>query len=215
VNSIRVLIADDHPVFRFGLRALLTAEPTTQLVGEAANGNDAIELADSIQPDIILMDLSMPGLGGLDAIRVICHRHPEIGIIVLTMQVDADALVDAMRAGSRGYVVKGATTAEIVQAIHTVHGGGVVFGQQVAQVALSRFDRDTRPIDQPFPELTQREREILVLVAAGKTNAAIADALFLSPKTVRNHVSIIFHKLDVGDRGAAIVKARSAGLVPD
>ena len=212
MTPIRVLIADDHPVFRFGLRALLTAEPTTVCVGEATNGQEALDFVAREEPDVVLMDLTMPGLGGIDALASLRVSNPYLAVIVLTMQDDAPALAMAMRAGARGYLVKGASATEIVQAIHLVVQGSVVVGQQVADAlstAMILIGEDQR---YPFPELTPRERDVLRLVAMGQTNTAIADALYLSPKTVRNHLSIILQKIDVTDRNAAIVKARSAGI---
>jgi DNA-binding NarL/FixJ family response regulator len=218
MDNIRVLIADDHPVFRFGLQALLMADPNSRIlvVGEAATGEEAFDRAVSLSPDVILMDLNMPGGNGIEAMRRILRESPHIGILVLTMLEDAESVFAAVRAGARGYLLKGANGDETVQAIQTVAGGGILFSPSIAQHVLRYFATPRRvsttsTID-AFPDLTDREREVLTLIAQGYTNTAIAERLYLSQKTVRNHVSNIFSKLQVADRAQAIIRAREAGL---
>jgi DNA-binding NarL/FixJ family response regulator len=213
MEHIRILIADDHPVFRYGLRALLAAEPTTEVIGDATTGGEAIAKASSLQPDVILMDLNMPGVNGIEATRRILEMTPHMSILVLTMFDDDDSIFAAMRAGARGYLLKGAEGEETVRAIHAVSSGEAIFSPAIARKLMQYFGarRPTAP-PQAFPELTEREREILTLIAQGYTNTAIAEKLVLSPKTVRNHVSNIFSKLQVADRAEAIIRARDAGL---
>ena len=212
MNKIRVLIVDDHPVFRFGLRSLISSISEMEVIGEATNGKSAIEQAASLQPDIILMDINMPGLNGIEATRQILAAQPEIGILVITM-FDDDSVFDAMQAGARGYLLKGADPEETIRAIYSVANGAAIFSPKAAERLITYFgkNRDTTT-SETFPELTEREREILELIAQGLTNPAIAERLVLSPKTVRNHVSNIFSKLQVSDRAQAIVKARQAGM---
>lgn len=209
-RPIRVVIADDHPVFRFGLRAVLLAEPETELVGEAETGQEAVATAIRLLPEIVLMDLNMPGISGIEATRRIAAAQPAIGILVLTMLEDEGSIFSAMQAGARGYLLKGAGSAEIMRAIRAVVAGETIFGPGMAERLIRHFA--TAPATTTLPGLTPREREILALLAAGQTNAAIADRLFLSPKTVRNNVSNIFAKLQVSGRGEAIVRAREAGF---
>jgi len=213
METIRVLIADDHVLFRDGLRALLNSVPDVEFVGEAATGDEAIAQAAALQPDVILMDIQMPGLNGIEATRRILQTSPHIGVIVLTMFEDDDSVFAAMRAGARGYILKGADQAEVLRAIRAVASGEALFGPAIAKKVIGFFSgaRSAMP-PQAFPELTEREREILDLIAQGRNNAEIADRLVLSPKTVRNHVSNIFSKLQVADRAQAIVRAREAGL---
>ena len=215
MSSIRVLIADDHPVFRFGLRALLEAEAEFEVVGEATTGDEAISLSDSLQPDIVLMDINMPGISGLEATRRILHNHLQIGILVITMFED-DSLFAALRAGARGYLVKGAEGEETLRAIRAVANGEAIFSPAVAERLATFFTATSNSTSSTsFPELTERELEVFNLMAAGYTNNAIAEHLKLSPKTVRNQVSIIFSKLQVTDRAEAIIRARDAGLGHD
>ena len=216
MECIRVLIADDHPVFRYGLRALLKAEPGFEVVGEATTGDEAIASAATLQPDVILMDLNMPGVNGIEATAQILRQHPQIAILVVTM-FDDDTVIAAMRAGARGYLIKGAEGDETVRAIRAVSHGEAIFSPAVAHRLLAHFavspsSPDPAPPVPVFPELSERERDILTLIAQGYTNPAIADRLFLSPKTVRNHVSSIFGKLQVSSRAEAIIRAREAGL---
>jgi DNA-binding NarL/FixJ family response regulator len=219
MNAIRILIADDHPVFRFGLRALLNAMPDTEVVGEVTSGEEAIALAGSVRPDVILMDINMPGVNGIEATRRIRETNSDIRILIVTMLED-DSVFAAMRAGARGYVVKGAEPAEILRAIRAVADGEAIFSPGVAERLMHFFATPPAPAGnhaQPaaapmFPELTDREREVLGLVAQGLTNGAIAERLVLSPKTVRNYITEIFSKLQVADRAQAIIRARNAGL---
>lgn len=210
METISILIADDEPTFRSGLRALLKSADNFTLVGEASAGDESIRLAASLQPDIILMDINMPGINGIEATRRILATSPHIGILMLTMFEDDDSVFAAMRAGARGYLLKGALKVEILRAIQTVSGGGVVFGAAIAQ-RMMRYFGGLEPAEL-FPELTDREREILGLIAQGYSNAEIAQQLVLSGKTVRNHITNIFSKLQVADRAQAIVRAREAGL---
>jgi DNA-binding NarL/FixJ family response regulator len=209
-TPIRVLIADDHPLFRDGLRALLNSIPQTELVGEAADGEEVLNQAAALQPDVILMDIQMPGLNGVDATKQILRANPDIGIVVLTMFEDDDSVFAAMRAGARGYILKGADQTEILRAIGAAVRGEALFGASIAKRLTSFFSASVPA--QAFPELTEREREILDLMAQGLNNIEIAERLVLSPKTVRNHTSNIFNKLQVTDRTHAIVLAREAGL---
>jgi DNA-binding NarL/FixJ family response regulator len=213
MEPIRVLIADDHPLFRDGLRTLLSAMPETEVVGEVATGEEAIAQATTLQPDVILMDLHMPGLNGIEATRAISHTSPHIGVLVLTMFEDDDSVFSAMRAGARGYLLKGADQAEIARAITVVSHGEAIFSPAIANRLTHYFATlGNTSLPQAFPELTEREREVLELIAQGCNNAEIAGRLVLSQKTIRNHVSNIFSKLQVADRAQAIIRAREAGL---
>ncbi len=210
---LRVLLADDHPVFRKGLRALLTSLPEATVVGEAADGEQAVRLATQHEPDVVVMDINMPGVNGVEATRRIVAARPGTAVLVLTMFDDDDSVFAAMRAGARGYLVKGSDTEDVVRAITAVGNGEAIFGPSVARRILAFLTRPLSAYDQQlFPELSAREREVLDLIAAGATNTDIAKRLFLSPKTIRNHVSSIFTKLQVADRAQAIVRARAAGL---
>ena len=208
---IRVVAADDHPMVRDGLRALLTSLPTTDLVGEASNGRQAVRAAVTERPDVMVMDLHMPELDGVAATAEIGRVAPGVAVLVLSMLDDDESVFAAMRAGARGYLVKGAGQEEIVRASTAVASGDVIFGPGVARQVLAYFAAP-RPPQPTFPELTTRERQVLDLVAAGLANATIAARLGLSTKTVGNHTSTIFAKLQVADRAEAIVRAREAGL---
>ncbi len=213
MDRIRVLIADDHLLFRDGLRALLQTAPDTELVGEATTGEEAVTLAMTMQPDVILMDIQMPDLDGIEATRRIVQMSPHIGVLVVTMFEDDDSVFAAMRAGARGYLLKDARGDEVINAIRAVAAGQAIFGPGIAQRLMGFFAAPGPNVPpRAFPELTAREEEILALVAAGKNNAEIAGALFLSLKTVQNHVSNIFAKLRVADRAQAVIRAREAGL---
>ena len=213
MEPIQVLIADDHPFFRDGLRVLLEATADTAVAGEAATGDEVIALAERLQPDVILMDLKMPGPNGIEATRRILAASPHIAVLVVTMYEDDDSVFAAMRAGARGYLLKGADEDEMLRAIRGVARGEAIFGPAVARRLLRFFAAPELAAPPPaFPELTEREREILDLLAQGRANPEIAERLYLSPKTVRNHVSNIFGKLQVADRAQAIVRAREAGL---
>lgn len=213
LDRVRVLIADDHPLFRDGMRTLLGSLPNYEVTGEAANGADAVILARERQPDIVLMDLQMPQVNGIEATRQIVQTSPHIGVVVVTMFEDDDSVFAALRAGARGYVLKGADQAEIVRVLEAVMRGEALFGPSIAARLMSYF---AAPRSQAqaglFPELTEREREVLHLIARGRSNADIAAELVLSLKTVRNHVSNIFSKLQVADRAEAMVRAREAGM---
>ena len=213
---IRVVVVDDHPVFRHGLRALLDALPELTVVGEGSDGDEALELVRRERPDVVVMDLNMPGLSGVDATRLVVKEAPDTGVLVLTMFEDDESVFAAMRAGARGYLVKGADSPDVVRAITAVADGEAIFGPSVASRVLGYLTRPLSSQDETvFPELSGRERDVLELLAAGRSNGQIAQALFLSPKTVRNQVSSIFSKLQVADRAEAIVRARRAGLGVD
>ncbi|GAA1568536.1 MULTISPECIES: response regulator transcription factor [Kribbella] len=207
---IRVVLADDHPVVRAGLAALLTSLPGIEVVGVAATGREAIREVVTTRPDVAVLDLQMPDLDGFAATRELARSAPEVAVLVLTMFEDDDSVFAAMRAGARGYLVKGAEQEEIDRAIRAVAAGEAIFGPGVARRVLTFFAAP--PPADPFPELTTREREILDLLAAGLSNPAIAGRLDLAPKTVANNVSAIFTKLGTADRAAAIIQARDAGL---
>lgn len=208
---IRVAVADDHPVVRDGLRALFASLSDVELVAEAADGREAVRAAVTERPDVLVMDLRMPDLDGTAATAEIARRAPGVAVLVLTMFEDDESVFSAMRAGARGYLVKGASQEEIWHAITAVAAGGVVFGPGVARRVLAYFAAPPTAAD-PFPELTPREREVLDLIAAGLPNAAIATRLGLAGKTVGNHISTIFAKLQVATRAEAIIRARDAGL---
>ena len=213
MEPIDVLIVDDHPMFREGVRSMLRRETDIQLVGEATTGSEAIALAAERQPDVILMDVHLPDINGIEATRRILHGYPHIRVLVLTMFEDDDSVFAALRAGARGYLLKGADKAEIIHAIGGVARGEAIFGPAIAQRLIAYFAAPTAPVVPPvLPELTDREREILLLMTQGMGNQAIADRLVVSLKTVRNNVSNIFSKLHVADRAQAILRARDAGL---
>lgn len=211
-EPIRVLIADDHPLFRDGLSALVDEGPDTELAGSATTGTEAVDLAIATQPDVVVMDLHMPGLNGIEATRRIVADSPHIAVLVLTMFDDDDSIFSALRAGARGYLLKGADQEQIRAAIRAAANGEIIFGTQLAARMLAYFTAGASAPPQVFPQLTDREREVLDLVAQGRANTAIAAKLGLSQKTVRNHVSNILTKLQVADRAQAIVQARDAGL---
>ncbi|KRC64829.1 LuxR family transcriptional regulator [Aeromicrobium sp. Root236] len=211
-DLIRVVLADDHPVVRGGLRALLESIDGYEVVGEAVDGEGAVRETQLQRPDVVLMDIRMPGIDGLEATRRLRVAVPDAMVLVLTMFDDDDTVFAAMQAGARGYLLKGAQQDEIDRAIRAVVAGEAIFGPGVAARVLGHFSQPRTAPELPFPELTDREREVLDLVAAGKRNHAIADELALAPKTVANHISSIFAKLAVSDRSAAIVRARDEGL---
>jgi len=209
---IRLLIADDHPAFRRGLELMLTGSADIEIVGEADTGGRAVELATALNPDVILMDLRMPGLDGIEATRRLNQAGSGAAIVVLTMFEDDDSVFAAMRAGAHGYLLKGAEQEEIERAIRAAAAGEAIFGAQIARRVVAHFASGSGSTAAAFPSLTERERDVLEKIAAGKGNATIAHELMISLKTVRNHVSNIFTKLQVSERAQAIVKAREAGL---
>jgi DNA-binding NarL/FixJ family response regulator len=213
MERLRVLVVDDHDEFRTGLEALLTAAESVEVVGTAADGRRAVQLALELQPDVILMDLHMPGVNGIEATASIVSSSPHIGVLVLSMMEDEDSVFAAMRAGARGYLLKGARRGEIVRSIEAVGAGEVIFGPGIADRMMTYFrGARARPSAETFPQLTERERVILGRIAEGLENAEIARELGVSVKTVRNHASNIFAKLQVAHRAQAIVLAREAGL---
>lgn len=213
MTPIRVLIADDHPMFRFGLRSVMLSEPDLELASEAENGLEAVELVRALQPDVALLDLNMPELDGIAATERIRKESPRTAILILTMLEDDNSVLAAIRAGARGYIVKGSSADEIARAIRGVAAGEAIFGPAIATKVLSALQLPVSPAtDRPFSELTRREFEVLQLLAQGQSNNAIADQLFLSEKTVRNHLSLIFDKLGVSSRAEAIVLAHRNGL---
>jgi DNA-binding NarL/FixJ family response regulator len=208
----RVLVADDHPAFRRGLELMLADVEGVEVVGLAETGGEAVSLAASLAPDVLLMDLRMPDVDGIEATRRITRENGDVAVVVLTMFEDDESVFAAMRAGARGYLLKGADLEEIVRAILAAAAGEAIFGREIAGRVIEHFARGPGSTVAAFPALTEREREVLELIARGKGNATIAHELMISLKTVRNHVSNIFTKLQVPDRAAAIVKAREGGL---
>lgn len=209
---IRVAVADDHPVVRDGMRLLFASRDDVEIVGEAATGDAIVSVASETIPDVVIMDLQMPGLSGIEATRQIVNAHPSIGVLVLTMYDDDNTVFAALRAGAKGYLLKGAEQNEIVRAVTAVASGEAIFGPAIATRIASYFDAPPQGPQQAFPELTDRELDILDLVATGQNNALIARHLGLSSKTIANHVSNILSKLQLADRAAAIIRARDAGL---
>jgi DNA-binding NarL/FixJ family response regulator len=208
----RVLIADDHPVFRAGMVAVLDDLPGIEVVGQAADGDEAVAAVAEHQPDVVLMDLRMPGVGGLEATARIRVEHPDVAVVVLTMDSDDDSVFAALRAGARGYLLKEADVTDIERAIGGVARGEAVFGAGIAERVLSFFAGTRSMQASPFPQLTPREHEVLDLIAQGLDNTGIARRLFLSDKTVRNRVSDILAKLHARNRAHMVALARDAGM---
>jgi DNA-binding NarL/FixJ family response regulator len=218
IAPTRVLIADDHALFRYGMRAMLGAAPRYEVVGEASTGEEAVAMAAELKPDIVLMDLQMPGINGIEATRQIMGDSPHVGVVVVTMFEDDDSVFAAMRAGARGYVLKGADAEEVLKVVGAVAEGEAHFGPEIAKRLMGFFashQSATAPLPRAFPEITEREEEVLSLIAQGKSNQEIARELYLTIKTVRNHASNIFLKLQVADRAQAVIRAREAGLGHD
>lgn len=212
-ERLRILLADDHPMFLEGLASNLQGEEELEVAGQAADGNEAVRLAELLQPDVILMDVNMPGKNGIEATREIIRTSPHIGILILTMFDDDASVFSAMRSGARGYLLKGAQKEEIVRAIHAVGDGEAIFSATIARKMMFYFDAIVNKTENvQFPQLTAREREVLQWIAHDLSNVNIARKLGLSLKTVRNHVSNILSKLQAADRAQAILIAREAGL---
>jgi len=207
--SISILIVDDHPVFRFGLNALIAAEQGMRVAGEAVDGAQAVAFISTNSVDVVVMDINLPDINGIEATRQIVQRQPDVRVLIVTM-FDDDTVFSALKAGALGYILKGASGDETLRAIRAVANGEAIFSPTIAQRMMQHFDAPAQT--HPFPELTEREREVLALLAQGLTNAAIAERLSLSVKTVRNRVSDIFSKLQVNDRASAVIKARRAGI---
>jgi len=222
-EATRVMLVDDHRMFREGVASLLARTDDIMLAGEAATGEDAVRLAETLLPDIVLMDIKMPGMGGIEATRAIVTRSPHIGVIMLTMFEDDESVFAALKAGARGYVLKDADRGTLVRAIRAVAQGEALLGPSIARRVLEQFSRPTPPPPAPpappqlapelFGELTPRELDVLRLIAQGLRNRDIAERLVISEKTVQNHISNIFAKLQVNDRSQAIVRALQGGLV--
>jgi DNA-binding NarL/FixJ family response regulator len=213
MEALRVLIADDHPLFRHGIREILNLVPDIQVIGEASTGEESVTQAEALHPDVILMDVNMPGVNGIEATRRILRDSPHIRILMVTMFEDDGTVFAAMRAGARGYILKDADKENILRAIQAVGNGEAIFSPTIATRLIDFFSTQASTLPKEiFPSLTEREREILQLIARGQSNADIVHELSLSPKTVYNYVSNILSKLQVADRAQAIIRAREAGL---
>jgi DNA-binding NarL/FixJ family response regulator len=217
MTHIQLMIADDHKLFREGLKALLSIIDDIEIIGEAGDGETTLEKCKQLQPDIILMDINMPGINGIQVTQSLVEQFPQTGIIMLTMLEDDASIFAAMRAGARGYLLKGADPSEVLNVIRAVAEGQALFGPAIAARLMNYFkELNSKPystqMSSPFPELTERELEVLRLISQGNNNQEIAQRLVLSPKTVRNHITNIFSKLQVADRAQAIVRARQAGV---
>lgn len=215
IDPIRVLVADDHQLFRDGLRSLVLAMPDARLVGEAADGTEVVAQAAIYRPEVVIMDLRMPGMDGVEATRRILAQNADVRVLVVSMLDDDASVFAAIRAGARGYVLKGAGHEEVIQAIHAVHRGEAIFGPAIAARMATYFAQLTPTVEDTFPELTRTELDVLRLLAEGLSNAQIAERLYLAPKTIRNNVSSILAKLNVADRTEAALRARDAGLRRD
>jgi DNA-binding NarL/FixJ family response regulator len=212
-RPVRVVLADDHPMYRYGVAAVLADVDRVELVGQAASGAELLALVGSARPDVVITDMRMPDMSGIEVTRALQAQDPQLPVLVLTMHDDDESVYGALRAGARGYLLKGADATELVSTILTLAVGGTSFGPSVARRIVGSFlEHNQRYVQGAFPQLTGREREVLDLLAAGRRNSAIAAELSMSEKTVRNHLSSILAKLQVEDRSAAIVRARQAGL---
>lgn len=212
-EPIHILLADDHPIFRLGMRTLLTSMPDMTVVGEAVTGEEAVQLVETLLPDVVLMDIHMPGMSGIEATARIRIQHPRTAILIVTM-LDDDSVFAAIRAGARGYLLKGAEPTETLRAIRAVASGEAIFSPGIAERVMHYFEH---PSVSParsvlLAQLSERERAVLTLIAQGLTNTAIAEHLVLSPKTVRNYISEIYSKLQVTDRIQAVLLVRESGL---
>jgi DNA-binding NarL/FixJ family response regulator len=213
VSTVRVVLADDHPMYRYGVAAVLADEPRVELVGQATSGTELLALVRTTGPDVVVTDMRMPDLDGVAVTRALQESNPDLPVLVLTMHDDDESVYGALRAGARGYLLKGADSTELVSTLLTLASGGTAFGPSVARRIVGTFLETSEKLARgTFPELTSRERQVLDLLAAGQRNSRIAAELGLSEKTVRNHLSSILAKLQVEDRSAAIVRAREAGL---
>lgn len=213
MSGLRVVVVDDHRIVREGLVSLLGALECIEVVGEAADGREALHVVGEVLPDVVVMDIQMPGLDGIEATRFLAGRHPGVRVVMLTMTEDDDTVVSAIRAGASGYLLKGAGADEVLHAVRSAATGGMVFGASVAARVAELFAGASRPAAAPaFPQLSEREHRVLDLLAAGRSNDQIAAELFVSGKTVRNTVSSVYAKLHAPDRAAAIILAREAGL---
>ncbi|MGE3075423.1 MAG: response regulator [Dehalococcoidia bacterium] len=212
MSAVRVVVVDDHPVVRTGLKAVFSTTPGIEQVGEGSSGVEAVQLAERLLPDVLVMDVNMPEMDGIEATRQVVATSPSVAVLVLTMHDDDDTVFAAMRAGARGYLLKGSEQEEVTRAILSVANGDAIFGPAIADRVLKFFAAPQQSREQVFPELTGRELEVLGLVAGGMSNSGIARQLMLSQKTVANHVSNILNKLQAADRAEAIVRARRAGL---
>lgn len=214
IDQLRIVVVDDHRLFRDGLAALLDGAPDIAVVGHAETGLGAIARVEELSPDVVLMDIMMPDLNGIEATRRIRTDHPEVEIVMLTMLEDDDSLFAAMCAGAHGYILKGSDKADVLRTVRAVAAGEALFGPAIARRLTTFFQyAEGKGLSvSPFPELTDREREVLDLIAAGLGNTEIASRLYISNKTVSNHISNIFAKLHLADRAHAIVAAREVGL---
>jgi DNA-binding NarL/FixJ family response regulator len=211
-QDIRVVVVDDHQIVRDGLVSLLGALDGVEVAGTAADGRDAVHVVAETRPDVVVMDIQMPQLDGIEATRRITARQPGVRVVMLTMNEDDETVLSAIRAGASGYLLKGSGAEEVLNAVRAAHAGGMVFGASLAGRVADLFAGRAATPETPFPELSDRERTVLDLLAAGRSNDAIAREIHVSSKTVRNTVSSIYAKLHAPDRAAAIIKAREAGF---